>query len=54
MGDADLVIRAETPFDGGSQPSLEDYLYTVLFPGMIRYGGTGACSVHLSSRGLGD
>ena len=41
-------------FDGSLQPSLEDYVYLVLFPGMIRYQGIGTCSVRLTNRGLGS
>lgn len=45
-------VRAVTHLDAGSQPTLADYVYLVLFPAMIRYEGDGMCSVQLAERGL--
>jgi hypothetical protein len=39
---------------GAGEPSLEDYLYLVLFPAMIKYERDGTCAVSLESRGVGS
>jgi hypothetical protein len=52
--DAGAPSRVYPRLDAGSESSLEDYLYLVLFPSMIKYEGTGACEVDLESRGVGS
>ena len=39
--------------DGGTggAVSLEDYVYLVLFPAMLRFPGDGTCSIRLTRRG---
>jgi hypothetical protein len=47
-------VRSVTHMDAGSEPTLADYLYLLLFPAMVRYQGDGRCSVQLAERGLGS
>jgi hypothetical protein len=52
--DAGYVRSVHLAFDGGSGPSLEDYIYLVLFPAVVRYDGNGVCAVRLTNRGIGS
>ena len=52
--DAGAPSRVYPHTDAGSESSLEDYMYLVLFPSMIKYEGTGACEIDLESRGVGS
>jgi hypothetical protein len=52
--EAGFLGRVEEHFDGGSEASLEDYVYLVLFPSMIRYEGIGSCGIRLTNRGVGQ
>jgi hypothetical protein len=54
--DAGSAIREHHHLDaaGPGDPSLEDYVYLVLFPAMIKYQSDGTCSVNLQSRGIGS
>ncbi|HEX3594761.1 MAG TPA: hypothetical protein VHU80_06655 [Polyangiaceae bacterium] len=49
--DAGALSIIDETVEGGLEPTLEDYLYMVLFPAMIRYGN-GSCSVRLTNRGV--
>ena len=54
--DAGSVMRLHHHADasGTGEPSLEDYVYLVLFPAMIKYERDGICTVSLQSRGVGS